>query len=96
MKSQIQFKNLIDVSAAQAAIRYEKDTTCFTRSVTASKFNKPGDRLYIKISFYHYRDPHVKDKTVEAWESPYRGKTGSMLRRDPGGDAPYGLLGMDI
>ena len=39
---------------------------------------------------YHYRDSHVKDKTVSptvlslTWESSYLGKTVFILNRDPG------------
>ena len=52
-----------------------------------------GSRLNIKMSFYHYMDPHVKDKTVSrpsatvlslTWESTYLEKTVFILRQDPG------------
>ena len=29
-----------------------------------ASMQRPGGRLYIKMSSYRYRDPHVKDKTV--------------------------------
>ena len=33
--------------------------------------NHPEGRLNIKISSNQYKDPHVKDKTVATWASPY-------------------------
>ena len=46
----------------------------------------PVGRLSIKMSSYHYRDPHVKGKTVLSltWESSYLGKMIFILRRRPG------------
>ena len=47
----------------------------------------PGSCLNIKMSFYQYRDLHVKDKTglvtvsSLTWESPYLGKTVFILRQ---------------
>ena len=58
------------------------------KSQRGFKLTGRGGCLNIKILSYPYRDPHVKDKTVDRliydMEIPIPGKTVFILRRDPG------------
>ena len=55
----------LDSNAIDTPVEFQIDGITWNPIISRFReFAGSGGRLNIKMSFYQYRDPHVKDKTV--------------------------------